>query len=88
MFIFSPERAIVETPTILGVAILMYAVSKHCCYLKLNNHILYTFFVGAPNTYNCTFPAMIDDWRAKWYQHSGSLTDPLFPFGFVQVASF
>ena len=40
---------------------------------------------GAPYTYNCTFPTMIDDWRAKWYQYSGGQTDPLFPFGFVQV---
>lgn len=39
----------------------------------------------APNTYNCTFPAMIDDWRRKWYDGTGGCTDPLFPFGFVQV---
>ena len=35
--------------------------------------------------YNCTFPAMIDDWRAKWYTSSYGNTDPMFPFGFVQV---
>ena len=33
--------------------------------------------------YNCTFPAMIDDWRKKFRQSSG--TSSLFPFGFVQV---
>ena len=32
--------------------------------------------------YNCTFPTMIRDWRAKW---RGS--DPRFPFGFVQLAN-
>jgi sialate O-acetylesterase len=33
--------------------------------------------------YNCTFPAMIDDWRKKFSSSGG--TDKLFPFGFVQV---
>ena len=32
--------------------------------------------------YNCTFPTMIRDWRAKW---RGS--DARFPFGFVQLAN-
>ena len=32
--------------------------------------------------YNCTFPTMIKDWRAKW-RGSG----PKFPFGFVQLAN-
>ena len=35
--------------------------------------------------YNCTFPAMIDDWRAKWYASTDMKTEKLFPFGFVQV---
>ncbi|KAK7474786.1 hypothetical protein BaRGS_00033967 [Batillaria attramentaria] len=35
--------------------------------------------------YNCTFPAMIDDWRAKWSAQTGE-TSPTFPFGFVQLA--
>ena len=34
--------------------------------------------------YNCTFPAMIDDWRSKWAENSG--TDPKFPFGFVMLS--
>ena len=33
--------------------------------------------------YNCTFPAMIDDWRKKFHDHGES--SQLFPFGFVQV---
>ena len=35
--------------------------------------------------YVCTFPAMIDDWRAKWYEGTHKNTDKNFPFGFVQV---
>ena len=34
--------------------------------------------------YNCTFPAMIDDWRLRFSAASGQ-TKPDFPFGFVQV---
>ncbi|XP_067675872.1 sialate O-acetylesterase-like [Haliotis asinina] len=35
--------------------------------------------------YNCTFPAMISDWRLKFNQGSLGQTDKLFPFGFVQL---
>ena len=42
----------------------------------------------APCTYNCTFPAMIDDWRSKWFYGTDKLTDPEFPFGFVQVDNY
>jgi sialate O-acetylesterase len=35
--------------------------------------------------YNCTFPAMITDWRQKWFIATGALTDLQFPFGFVQI---
>ena len=38
------------------------------------------------NNYNCTFPAMIDDWRDKWHTSTIEQTDPMFGFGFVQVA--
>ena len=38
--------------------------------------------------YNCTFSAMINDWRAKWYASTQNNTDPQFPFGFVQVGFF
>ena len=40
--------------------------------------------VGDPPKYNCTFPAMIADWRDKWYNTTGQ-TNKTFPFGFVQV---
>ncbi|XP_071113719.1 sialate O-acetylesterase-like [Haliotis cracherodii] len=38
------------------------------------------------NRYNCTFPAMIDDWRDRFHHGSVGQTNPLFPFGFVQLA--
>ncbi|XP_022291611.2 sialate O-acetylesterase-like [Crassostrea virginica] len=37
-----------------------------------------------PDSYKCTFPTMIDDWRQKFSAASG--TAPDFPFGFVQLA--
>jgi sialate O-acetylesterase len=36
--------------------------------------------------YNCTFPAMIHDWRTH-FSTSPRQSDPLFPFGFVQLAA-
>ncbi|BFZ00309.1 hypothetical protein BsWGS_03347 [Bradybaena similaris] len=38
------------------------------------------------NRYNCTFPAMISDWRKNFNQASNKQTDGSFPFGFVQLA--
>ena len=35
--------------------------------------------------YRCTFPAMITDWRQKWYIGTDAHTQLFFPFGFVQV---
>ncbi|KAL5470809.1 hypothetical protein EMCRGX_G028834 [Ephydatia muelleri] len=40
-----------------------------------------------PN-YNCTFPALIADWRAKWYDSTNKKTSKVFPFGFVQLAGY
>uniref|UniRef100_H3AYI4 Sialic acid acetylesterase n=1 Tax=Latimeria chalumnae TaxID=7897 RepID=H3AYI4_LATCH len=37
--------------------------------------------------YNCTFPAMIEDWRNSFHEGSQAQTEPLFPFGFVQLSS-
>ena len=37
--------------------------------------------------YNCTFPAMIEAWRQAWHTNTGTQTDLLFPFGFVQLSS-
>jgi sialate O-acetylesterase len=41
---------------------------------------------GDPLSYNCTFPALISGWREAWSAGTGGLTDPLFPFGFVQLS--
>lgn len=37
--------------------------------------------------YNCSFQAMITDWRAKWAAGTGGTTDPAFPFGWAQLNS-
>lgn len=41
--------------------------------------------VGMPS-YACRFPALINDWRAKWTATSG--TPPAFPFLFVQLSPY
>ncbi|XP_047450802.1 sialate O-acetylesterase isoform X2 [Mugil cephalus] len=38
--------------------------------------------------YNCSFPAMIDDWRMSFHQGSAYQTAPDFPFGFVQLSTY
>ena len=58
------------------------------CYIAESDvHYVGGIHVGAPGTYHCTFPAMIDDWREKWYASTMQQTDELFGFGFVQVCS-
>ena len=37
------------------------------------------------DVYNCTFPAMINDWRQQWYIGTDAHTQLFFPFGFIQV---
>ncbi|XP_037697773.1 sialate O-acetylesterase isoform X2 [Choloepus didactylus] len=37
--------------------------------------------------YNCTFPALIEDWRQVFHYSSQGQTERLFPFGFVQLSS-
>jgi sialate O-acetylesterase len=37
--------------------------------------------------YNCTFPKMIEAWRNVWHTRTNAITNPNFPFGFVQVRS-
>lgn len=41
---------------------------------------------GAPVAYGCQQPALVADWRSKWHVASNGQTDPLFPFGIVQLA--
>ncbi|NXC27762.1 SIAE acetylesterase, partial [Campylorhamphus procurvoides] len=38
--------------------------------------------------YNCTFPALIADWRQAFHTGSAGQTDPLLPFGFVQLSTY
>ncbi|KAM5245698.1 sialate O-acetylesterase [Ctenodactylus gundi] len=38
--------------------------------------------------YNCTFPALIEDWRQTFHAGSQGQTDRFFPFGFVQLSSY
>ncbi|CAJ1065841.1 sialate O-acetylesterase [Xyrichtys novacula] len=51
------------------------------------------WYQGEKNTnyhqeqYNCSFPAMIDDWRMAFHNGSGGETAPDFPFGFVQLST-
>ena len=33
--------------------------------------------------YNCSLPALVGDWRAKWRASS----DPAFPFGLIQLGT-
>lgn len=61
--------------------------------LPLLNMTIYgvIWYQGEANTaynrelYRCTFPAMITDWRQKWYVATDALTQLFFPFGFVQL---
>ncbi|XP_024596488.1 sialate O-acetylesterase isoform X4 [Neophocaena asiaeorientalis asiaeorientalis] len=38
--------------------------------------------------YNCTFPALIEDWRQTFHDGSQGQTERFFPFGFVQLSSY
>ncbi|NXK89737.1 SIAE acetylesterase, partial [Formicarius rufipectus] len=38
--------------------------------------------------YNCTFPTLIADWRQAFHAGSAGQTDPLLPFGFVQLSTY
>ncbi|NXB28078.1 SIAE acetylesterase, partial [Eulacestoma nigropectus] len=38
--------------------------------------------------YNCTFPTLIADWRRAFHAGSAGQTEPLLPFGFVQLSTY
>ncbi|NXN99928.1 SIAE acetylesterase, partial [Rhinopomastus cyanomelas] len=38
--------------------------------------------------YNCTFPALIADWRQAFHAGSAGQTELLLPFGFVQLSTY
>ncbi|XP_040182077.1 sialate O-acetylesterase-like isoform X2 [Rana temporaria] len=52
------------------------------------------WYQGEQNTeintdlYNCTFPTLISDWRRRFHEGSLGQTDPIFPFGFVQLSTY
>ncbi|XP_053125723.1 sialate O-acetylesterase isoform X2 [Hemicordylus capensis] len=51
------------------------------------------WYQGEANTvmntdlYNCTFPALIEDWRKAFFEGSHGETEQDFPFGFVQIST-
>ncbi|KAM6432101.1 sialate O-acetylesterase isoform 1-T5 [Liasis olivaceus] len=51
------------------------------------------WYQGEANTlmntdlYNCTFPALIEDWRKAFHEGSDGQTNQDFPFGFVQLCT-
>ncbi|XP_010076573.1 PREDICTED: sialate O-acetylesterase, partial [Pterocles gutturalis] len=38
--------------------------------------------------YNCSFPALAADWRRAFHAGSAGQTEPLLPFGFVQLSTY
>ncbi|XP_077161221.1 sialate O-acetylesterase isoform X2 [Paroedura picta] len=52
------------------------------------------WYQGEKNTlmntdlYNCTFPALIADWRESFHEGSVGQTEQNFPFGFVQLSTY
>ena len=62
-----------------------------CIYPKLLSQ--FGLFSGESNVnfnrdlYNCTFPALVEDWRQTFHDGSQGQTERFFPFGFVQVCA-
>ena len=60
-----------------------------CTIYVLCNIVILSFIICSIDDhekYNCTFPAMIHDWRNQWIGTTGGRVDPYFPFGYVQVS--
>ncbi|XP_066462771.1 sialate O-acetylesterase-like [Eleutherodactylus coqui] len=82
----------------------MYAVAGPCEYSVLWNAMIHPllnmtikgaiWYQGEANAdlntdlYNCTFPALIQDWRRSFHEGSLGQTDLTFPFGFVQLSTW
>uniref|UniRef100_A0A8C8RR00 Sialic acid acetylesterase n=1 Tax=Pelusios castaneus TaxID=367368 RepID=A0A8C8RR00_9SAUR len=75
-----------ETPSVLWNAmihpLLNMSLMGVIWYQGENNAFLNT------DLYNCTFPALIADWRRAFHSGSEGQTQPLFAFGFVQLSTF
>ena len=57
-----------------------HLLHHRCCRSGENN-------AAYPRRYNCSFPALIRDWRMKWAKHTDGATSPDFPFGWAQVCA-
>ncbi|KAM6045026.1 sialate O-acetylesterase isoform 3-T3 [Theristicus caerulescens] len=80
----SPQRQLSgpQTPSVLWNAmihpLLNMTLRGVAWYQGEANAFLHT------DLYNCTFPALIADWRRAFHAGSVGQTEPLLPFGFVQ----
>ncbi|NWY63358.1 SIAE acetylesterase, partial [Chionis minor] len=84
----SPHRSVSgpEAPSVLWNAmihpLLNMTLRGIAWYQGETNAFLHT------DLYNCTFPALIADWRRAFHAGSAGQTEPLLPFGFVQLSTY
>ncbi|KAM6045027.1 sialate O-acetylesterase isoform 4-T4 [Theristicus caerulescens] len=84
----SPQRQLSgpQTPSVLWNAmihpLLNMTLRGVAWYQGEANAFLHT------DLYNCTFPALIADWRRAFHAGSVGQTEPLLPFGFVQLSTY
>ncbi|XP_024413174.1 sialate O-acetylesterase isoform X1 [Desmodus rotundus] len=88
-----PKQGFVPPDSVTGPSehsVLWNAMIHPLCSVSLKGAIWYQ---GEANVnfnrdlYNCTFPALIEDWRQTCHRGSQGQTERLFPFGFVQLSS-
>ncbi|XP_032140982.1 sialate O-acetylesterase isoform X1 [Sapajus apella] len=89
-----PKQGSVPSDTVTGPAkhsVLWNAMIHPLCSMTLKGVVWYQ---GESNInynmdlYNCTFPALIEDWRQTFHHGSQGQTEQYFPFGFVQLSSY
>ncbi|KAM3921731.1 sialate O-acetylesterase [Leptodactylus fuscus] len=94
----NPLRMILRNDAFIDIS------AAPCDYSVLWNAMIHPFlnmtikgaiwYQGEANTqlnvdlYNCTFPALIQDWRRSFHEGSLGQTDSNFPFGFVQLSTY
>ncbi|XP_054448634.1 sialate O-acetylesterase [Pteronotus mesoamericanus] len=88
-----PQQGFIPADSVTGPSehsVLWNAMIHPLCNMTLKGVIWYQ---GEANVnfdrdlYNCTFPALIEDWRQTFHRGSQGQTERLFPFGFVQLSS-
>ncbi|XP_019565981.2 sialate O-acetylesterase isoform X1 [Rhinolophus sinicus] len=88
-----PKQGFILSDSVAGPSersVLWNAMIHPLCNMTLKGVIWYQ---GESNVnfnrdlYNCTFPALIEDWRQTFHHGSQGQTERLFPFGFVQLSS-